>query len=128
MGAGTRQSPRFAVELAVELRRGATTAARGRTSNVSRGGLCAVVDAAIERGATVELEMALVFDEASFSEPLAVAARVVWVTQLGPQQHQVGVAFLSVPAAQRTYLDMFMRYLEEGAAAGDGPAEDDPFE
>ncbi len=123
-GENTRQSPRFAVEVAVSLR--GEVQASGRTSNVSSGGLCAIVDRPVPRGATIEVEMALVFSPESISEPLILPARVVWVTRLGPDSHQVGVAFLALAGHQRTYLDMFLRYLQQGPAAPDS-GEDDPF-
>jgi hypothetical protein len=112
MSGEIRQSPRFAVEVAVTMI-GAGEPATGRTSNVSRGGLCATVDRTVARGATIEVEIALVFDESSISEPIVLPARVVWVTELGPGQHQVGVSFVALPPQQKTYLDMFIRYLEE---------------
>ena len=120
----TRQSPRFAVEVAVSLRGEAQ--ASGRTSNVSSGGLCATVDRPVRRGATIEVELTLVFQD-SVSEPLKLPARVVWVTQIGPGRHQVGVAFLALGRPQRTYLDMFLRYLQQGPAPAPEGGEDDPF-
>ncbi|HTM21744.1 MAG TPA: PilZ domain-containing protein [Kofleriaceae bacterium] len=128
MSAGIRQSPRFAVEAAVTLRQAEQTAS-GRTSNVSSGGLCATVDRAMPRGATIDVELALVFDEASISEPLVLPARVVWATEVGPGRHQVGVSFLALPDAQKTYLGMFLRYLQDGkSAAGTDGGSEDPFE
>jgi hypothetical protein len=55
-----------------------------------------------------------VFDETSISEPITLPARVVWATEFDPGQHQVGVSFLALPPVQKTYLDMFLRYLEDG--------------
>src|SRR5262245_53960156 len=88
-----RQFPRYALAAEIEIRpHGAGTARRGRTSNLSRGGLCALIDAAIPTGRTVDVQIALVFAEGSFSEPLVLGARVVWCTQLGAA-YQVGVSF-----------------------------------
>lgn len=120
-----RQYPRYAVEASVTMRAPDGMVAEGRTDNVSRGGLCAVVDRRVEPGTRVDLAMVLIFDAETFSEPLALAARVVWCTAMG-DQHQLGCAFLSVDADTTTYLDMFLRYLEEGqAAAADDAADDD---
>ena len=127
MSAETRKSPRYAVDIAITLRRAGGDAVTGRTSNVSSGGLCALVDQPVERGAGVEVEMALIFNEATTSEPLRLPARVVWATELGQGRHQVGVAFLGMSKAQHTYVDMFIRYLTEGAAHGDSRGEEDPF-
>lgn len=111
-----REFPRFALEAAVEIRpHGAGPARRGRTRNLSRGGLCALVDAPIPSGRTVDVELALVFAEGNVSEPLALPARVVWCTNLG-DSHQVGLAFQALAAGQREYLELFLRFLE-----GDAP-------
>lgn len=108
-----RQFPRFALEATVELTASGRVA-NGRTSNVSRGGLAATVDRPVSPGELVTVRMALVFDEETFSEPLDLPARVVWCTQLS-DVYQLGTAFLPLSADQRTYLEMFLRYLEEGA-------------
>jgi hypothetical protein len=113
MSGPIRVFPRFALEATVELTaRGFV--ATGRTSNVSRGGLAATVDRAIAPSEVVNVRMALVFDEDTFSEPLDLPVRVVWCTQLA-EVYQLGVAFLPLSSDQRTYLEMFLRYLEEGA-------------
>ena len=112
-----RQFPRYALEAAVEVRpHGAGSVRRGRTSNLSRGGLCAVVDAAIAVGRTVDVELALIFDEGNVSEAIALPARIAWCTDLG-DGHQVGLSFAAMSAGQREYLEMFLRFLEEGAAS-----------
>ena len=124
-----REFPRYALEAAVEIRpHGAGTMRSGRTSNLSRGGLCAVVDAAIPVGRTVDAQIALVFSEGSVSEPLALPARVVWCTDLG-NGHQVGLAFQGLVAGQREYLELFLRFLDEGATARRSavPGRTDPF-
>jgi hypothetical protein len=125
-----RQFPRYALEAAVEIRpHGAGPVRRGRTSNLSRGGLCAVVDAAIAAGRTVDVELALIFDEGNVSEAIALPARIVWCTDLG-DGHQVGLSFAALSSGQREYLEMFLRFLEEGAAtkrAANGRSGD-PFD
>jgi hypothetical protein len=113
MSGPAREYPRYALEATVELTaRGFV--ARGRTSNVSRGGLAATVDRASLPGEVATIRMALVFDEDTFSEPLDLPVRVVWCTQLA-DVYQLGLAFLALSSDQRTYLEMFLRYLEEGA-------------
>lgn len=113
-----RMSPRFAVEAAVDLTFDGEVA-RGRTHNVSRGGFCAIVDKAIGRGRVIRASLSLVFDEETFSEPLELPARVVWSTSLGEVEHQLGLQFLALDADQKAFLDMFLRYLEEGEALRD---------
>jgi hypothetical protein len=124
-----RQFPRYAVAAAVEIRpHGGGPTRRGRTSNLSRGGICALVDAVVATGRTVDVQLALVFDEGGTSEPLVLPARVVWCTDLG-DGHQVGLAFQGLVAGQREYLELFLRYLEDGAVArrAAGGGDDDPF-
>ena len=107
-----RQHPRFALEAAVEIR-GAVTFVSGRTKDVSRGGLAALVPTPIATGTEVELAISLVFDEDTFSEPLLLPARVVWCTPLGEARHQLGTAFLPLSRDQAEFLSMFLRYLRE---------------
>ena len=129
MSEARRQSPRYAMEAAVELTLGPTVS-RGRTDNISRGGLCAIVDKALERGAIVDVGLSLVFDEDTFSEPLTLPARVVWATSLGSDRHQVGTSFLNLTNEQKNYLEMFLRYLAQGdedAEEDDVEVSDDPF-
>lgn len=112
MTQSTRQYPRYAIEAAIEF---VTPAGgtRGRSKNVSRGGLAANVERPLPPGLRVDVRMSLVFDEGTFSEPLVLPARVVWCTPLG-HTFQVGTAFLPMTTDQRSYLAMFLRYLKEG--------------
>lgn len=134
MGAENRASPRYAVEAAIEVRSDAAVT-HGRTTNVSRGGLSALVDRALERGSLVRVRITLVFSADSFSEPLELPARVVWATSLGAGQHQLGVSFAQLRADEHKYLDMFLRFLEQASSSpdddedegDDDDREDDPF-
>jgi hypothetical protein len=128
-----RQFPRYAHAAEVTIRDGAERSSRGRTSNLSKGGLCATVVAPIAVGAVVDTELTLVFGEDSFSEPLALPARVVWCTDLGGSW-QVGLSFRGLPADQLRYLEIFLRYLSEGQASkraatarDEDDGDDDPF-
>jgi hypothetical protein len=67
----------------------------------------------VPTGSEIEIQMALVFDEETFSEPLLVKARVVWCTRLA-ERHQIGATFVGMTGEQRNYLEMFLRYLSEG--------------
>jgi hypothetical protein len=91
-----RAYPRFAIAAVIELR-GEHEVSRGRSRNVSRGGLCVEVDRAVAAGATVGVAMTLVFDDNGESEALVLAARVAWCTPLG-DRFQVGCQFLPLPA------------------------------
>ena len=88
--------------------------ASGKTSNLSNGGLCATLDRACEVGSNVELSVTLVFSDDAFSEALNLDARVVWSTAFG-DHHQVGVSFLAITDDQRSYLEIFLRYLGSGS-------------
>ncbi len=120
-----RAFPRHAVDAAIALARGGQVVARGRTRNLSRGGLCAVVGAAVPRGAVVDVSISLVFSAEGESEPLTLPARVVWCTSFSDAE-QVGLSFLPLDPTQAAYLDMFIRYLVTHDDDG-GPASDDPF-
>lgn len=108
-----RAFPRYALEAAVTLRH-REVAAAGRTRNMSRGGLCAQVSAALPVGAEITVEIALVFDDNNTSEQLQLPARVAWSTALD-DGHQVGLGFLPLSADQVRYLDLFLRYLADAS-------------
>ena len=108
-----RQFPRFALEAALTLRAGGREVS-GRTANLSRGGLCAMVNSSVPVGSRVEVELALIFDNESVSEPLHVAGRVVWCTPVEKKsetQYQVGLSFLAVSPDALKFLDMFLDFL-----------------
>jgi Tfp pilus assembly protein PilZ len=134
----SRAHPRYALEVDAEVRNGAQVIPV-RTSDVSRGGMAMSSQHPVPMGTEVMINMALVFDEETFSEPLLLKARVVWCTKIA-DRHQIGTSFIGMTAEQRHYLEMFLRYLKEGkrqeAAAqdardgvtGNGSDDDDePF-
>ncbi len=107
-----RQFPRYAIGTEVTLRTGSGVVAQGRTANLSRGGLCAELDAEPPRGENLELSITLIFNADGMSEALALPARVVWCTSLGGA-HQAGLSFLPLTAEQTGFLDMFIRFLDD---------------
>jgi hypothetical protein len=122
-----RQHPRFAADVAITVYlRGETI--KGRTLNVSRGGLCADLTAALPMGADVELDLVLVFEDNTQSEALRLPARIVWCTAL-ESTHQVGVAFRPLDRQRADYLNLFLKYLgNEKAAKQPRPTDvDDKF-
>jgi hypothetical protein len=126
-----RQFPRYALEAAVTLVDGERSVA-GRTSNLSRGGVCGVFDDSITIGARVTVDLALIFENDSLSEPLSITGRVVWCTPLD-KRYQVGLAFLPMTGDNGRFLDVFLKFLAEGkrtkAAANDGGGGSrDPFD
>lgn len=113
-----RQFPRYAIGTEVTLRTKSGVIARGRTTNLSRGGLCADLDAEPTRGQQLEVSISLIFNADGLSEPLSLPARVVWCTSLGAARH-AGLSFLALTREQTGFLDMFIRFLE------DHPEEDE---
>ena len=97
--------------MAVKLHLG-KKAIQGRTRNVSRGGVCADSTQPIAIGKDVELDMTLVFQDKSVSEPLRLPARVVWCTPL-EGTYQVGVSFRPMDKQRAEYLSLFLKYLGE---------------
>jgi Tfp pilus assembly protein PilZ len=132
-GADKRLFRRFACDLAVELETRDGSVLGGQSRNLSRGGLCLETSDPVPAGADVTVRITLVFDEDRSSEPLDLPAQVVWCTPFGQHAHQVGTQFRQLSSERLTYLDMFLRYLEQQAAserdAGDADEddEDDPF-
>ena len=110
-----RAHPRYALEIDCELRTpGGVIPARSR--DVSGGGLAFTTKQAVPLGLDAQINMSLVFDEQTFSEPLLVRARIVWCTGLAADRYQVGATFVGMTNEQRAYLEMFLRYLREGQA------------
>jgi hypothetical protein len=131
-GADKRVFPRFDVKATVEIVRADGKVLRCMSRNVSKGGVCLDARTALAGGELVDLHVRLVFDANRTSEPLALPARVMWCTAIG-DTHQVGTQFLQLSQEQNTYLDLFLRYLDDAARAradaeeDDEPADDDPF-
>jgi hypothetical protein len=106
-----RAHPRYAHEAAVTVHVNGCEY-QGRTKNVSRGGLCADLAETIPVG-DVELDLQLVFEEGTQSEPLRVPGRVVWCTMVD-EGCQIGVSFRPMDKELTEYLTMFLRFLDDG--------------
>lgn len=104
-----RQYPRFAADVAIRFYVGKQLT-EGRTRNVSRGGLCADLAVSLPTGEDVELDMTLVFEDNSQSEPLRLPARIVWCTSF-EDAYQVGVSFRPLDTKRAEYLTLFLKYL-----------------
>ncbi|HEU4731685.1 MAG TPA: PilZ domain-containing protein [Kofleriaceae bacterium] len=116
-----REFPRYAHAAAITLNTPGR-AVSGRTTNLSRGGLCATLSEPLAVGADTEVDIQLVFEEDLQSEPLRVPARIVWCTPVSGG-FQVGIRFLPLDAERAEYLTMFLRYLDDTTgAAPAGPA------
>jgi hypothetical protein len=115
-----REHPRYAHEATVTFVL-ESKPVDGRTSNVSRGGFCADLSRKVKVGTDVEVDLVLVFDEGTTSEPLRLPARIVWCTKLD-EAYQVGFAFKPLDAQRTEYLTMFLRYLDDGSSSKRGKA------
>lgn len=107
-----REHPRYAHEAAITLS-APDQAVSGRTSNLSRGGLCATLAEALTVGVQVEVDIQLVFEDDRQSEPLRLPGLVVWCTAVD-DGHQVGVRFTGIGVEKSEDLTMFLRYLDDG--------------
>jgi hypothetical protein len=108
-----REHPRYVVTAAVTIRHG-DAEHDGLTTNVSRGGLCALLSSEIPSGAAISVELRLVFDGGATSDSFTVPARVVWATRLD-DAHQIGVAFRGLSAETTRHLDVVLRHLADAS-------------
>jgi hypothetical protein len=106
-----REYPRYAHEAMITLKAPGVEVS-GRTSNLSRGGLCATLTEPIAVGIPVDLDIQLVFADDLQSEALRIPARVVWCTSVD-DGHQVGIRFLPFDSEKAEDLTMFLRYLDD---------------
>jgi c-di-GMP-binding flagellar brake protein YcgR len=112
-----RQYPRYAIELDAVI---VTPDEKvpGRTHDLSRGGFCMLAPKPVPVG-DVTVRLSLVFSENEFSEQLELPATVVWCTPVRGT-HQVGVKFGPLAPQIRSYLDVFMKLLDDSAEEEDG--------
>ncbi|MBP9085069.1 MAG: PilZ domain-containing protein [Kofleriaceae bacterium] len=115
MSSNPREHPRYAHVAQVIVYSGQQSY-RGRTTNVSRGGLCVAVDSAVALGLDVDVDVSLVFSDNAESEPLRLRARTAWCTAVD-QTFQLGLSFRAMPVDATRYLQMFLKYLEVDRAA-----------
>jgi hypothetical protein len=113
VGKPEREHPRYAHEAAITVHIGGTVL-QGRTTNVSRGGLCADLAGMIPMGTEVEVDMQLVFEEDEKSDALRMSAHVVWCTTVD-DGYQIGLAFRPLNAEKTKLINLFLRYLDDGS-------------
>jgi hypothetical protein len=106
-----REHPRYAHAAAVTFHLPGGATIEGRTQNVSRGGLAALVDESMSVGGDVDVSIVLVFENDVTSEPLRVPARAVWSTSVD-EGHQVGIMFRTMTAELVQLLNVFLKYLD----------------
>lgn len=112
VGTPEREHPRYAHEAAITVHVGGAMH-HGRTTNVSRGGLCADLAGTIAIGTDVEVDMQLVFDADEKSDALRITSTVVWCTTVD-EGYQVGIAFKPLNAEKTRLINLFLRYLDDG--------------
>ncbi len=123
-----RAHPRYAIELDAQLVIGGERTLRGRTQDMSRGGFCLLTPAAgtpVAPGTSCTIKLALVFSETEFSEQLSLPGLVAWCTRL-KEGVQIGVKFDGLDAQSRGFLDLFIKFLEDGREPVADDAPDDP--
>jgi hypothetical protein len=122
-GNSTRKNRRFAVDVEATLDLAGGHRLRARTRDISRSGICLITDRPVAAGALIPVELVLAFGDDAYSEPLSLAARIVWCTNLDGN-YQVGAMFDEITDQQDGFLEMFLEYLDEALS----PDEDDnPF-
>ena len=112
VGTTDREHQRFAHEAAITVHVGGAEL-HGRTTNVSRGGLCADLAGTIAIGTEVEVDMQLVFEADEKSDALRITSTFVWCTTLD-EGFQVGLAFKPLNAEKTKLISLFLRYLDDG--------------
>ncbi|HEY5952582.1 MAG TPA: PilZ domain-containing protein [Kofleriaceae bacterium] len=122
-----REHPRYAADVGIKLYVGKEIT-EARTRNISRGGMCADLAIALPIGKDVEIDITLVFEDKSVSEPLRLPARIVWCTPF-EGGFQVGVSFRPLDKQRAEYLTLFLKYLgDEKPAKSVKPTDiDDRF-
>jgi hypothetical protein len=134
-----RRHPRYAVDVEAKLTLPDGRVLQTRTRDLSRNGVCLIAGEAVTPGESTAVSLVLSFGNNAFSEPLVMAARVVWCTKIA-DSFQVGAMFDEVTQEQDGFLEMFLHFLdgtlspsgvqlvdEETAAAASADDKDNPF-
>jgi hypothetical protein len=117
-----RRYPRYAIDLDAEIALGPVHIA-GRTRDISRGGFCMSATQEVAGGSPCRVRLALVFAENQFSEYLNLDGTIAWCTRV-KEGFQIGVKFQATNPQQRSFLDLFIRFLDEGAEDDDDDDDD----
>ena len=103
-----RQSKRYDAEILVELTADGRVL-KGKTQNLSSGGLCALLPKAVPKGKIVEVQLSLILGEL-LSESLWIQSRIVWCTKVG-NFFQIGISFQTIPKEKQYLLQTFLHHL-----------------
>ena len=105
-----RHFPRYPVDLQVAVSWKERQLA-ARTRDLSRTGLCLVSPHALPLEARIGIKLVLAFAAGGYSEPLALAGRVVWCTALFGS-FQIGVMFVGLDRERARQLQMLVAILD----------------
>jgi hypothetical protein len=120
----SRQSPRYPVDLQVAVwARDRQLSAR--TRDVSRTGLCLVLGHQIPLETRIQIRLVLTFAAGGYSEPLALAGRVVWCTALFGS-FQIGVMFVDLDRERARHLQMLVAILDGSPSEPSDDEDTDP--
>jgi hypothetical protein len=95
-----------------------------RTRDLSRGGICFILPTPLKTGIHFTVELTLVFDENTFSEPLPLAGKVVWCTPV-EDGYQIGASFFTLDDTTQEYLKMFLNFLSNAEDEAEHDLEQD---
>lgn len=109
---GRREFERFAVAVAAEIR-SATGVSSALTRDLSRGGVCFVIQTPMPRGTPFKISLSLVLGENTYSEPLVLSGTVIWCTPTG-EGYQIGAGFNAMDRQTKDLLLVFLGFLAEG--------------
>jgi hypothetical protein len=116
-----RLHPRYAIELDAAIVVGDVRVV-GRTRDISRGGFCMQAPRSVVAGSACSVKLALVFSENQFSEHLELGATIAWCTPV-KGSFQIGCSFGKLDPQHMSYLDLFIRFLDEGRSQEDDEDE-----
>jgi len=125
MSSEQRAHPRYAIELDCELLVDERSV-RGRTRDISKGGFSMLSPAdtrTVAGGLPCTIRVSLVFSDTEFSEQLTLQGVVMWCTHMKAGT-QIGVRFDTLDQVSTGYLDMFMKFLDDGEEVDEEPADD----
>jgi hypothetical protein len=110
-GDGNRKHRRYTVKIEARVSTGSEELV-AVTKDMSRGGICLLAPKAVATGSKIGLSLSLVLGTNTFSESLKLGGRVVWCTAI-EKQFQLGVVFLELNPQKASYLDLFLKFLQE---------------
>jgi Tfp pilus assembly protein PilZ len=106
-----RRHPRFSVQIVAQITYDKQILSVS-TKDMSRGGICLISSQGIPLGSVIVISMVLMLGKKSFSECFELCGKVVWCTRLD-ERYQIGVAFADIDDSTRSFLEMFLKFLNQ---------------